>query len=172
MRKFCCCACLLYSPERTVVIEIARFGEKKLDLLRRFRPFRGGTPSHDHLGDIFGTLDAGAFRRCFVLASVPPSGRSPAPSTYAQEWQACRFAASRRLSARRNHASAHCRDAVQGAGRDATLDALIEATGWLPHTTRAALTGLRKKGYVIERLGGEGKGPSAYSVVPAMKVAA
>src|SRR5271156_891042 len=24
----------------------------------------------------------------------------------------------------------------------ATLDALIEATGWLPHTTRAALTGL------------------------------
>jgi hypothetical protein len=27
----------------------------------------------------------------------------------------------------------------------------IEATGWLPHTTRAALTGLRKKGHVIER---------------------
>ncbi len=56
--------------------------------------------------------------------------------------------------------------------RGATLDALIEATGWLPHTARAALTGLRKKGYVIERLGGEGKGPSAYSVVPATKVAA
>ncbi len=33
----------------------------------------------------------------------------------------------------------------------ATLDALIEATGWLPHTTRAALTGLRKRGFVIER---------------------
>ena len=56
--------------------------------------------------------------------------------------------------------------------RGATLDALIEATGWLPHTTRAALTGLRKKGYVIERIGGEGKGPSAYWVVPATKVAA
>jgi hypothetical protein len=28
---------------------------------------------------------------------------------------------------------------------------LIEATGWLPHTTRAALTGLRKKGHLIER---------------------
>ena len=54
----------------------------------------------------------------------------------------------------------------------ATLDALIEATGWLPHTTRAALTGLRKKGYVIERIGGEGKGPSAYWVAPATKVAA
>jgi hypothetical protein len=56
--------------------------------------------------------------------------------------------------------------------RGATLDALIEATGWLPHTARAALTGLRKKGYAIERIGGEGKGPSAYWVVPATKVAA
>jgi predicted transposase YbfD/YdcC len=47
-------------------VDIARFGEKKLDLLRRFRPFRDGTPSHDHLGDIFATLDAGEFQRCFV----------------------------------------------------------------------------------------------------------
>jgi hypothetical protein len=31
----------------------------------------------------------------------------------------------------------------------ATLDQMIAATGWLPHTTRAALTGLKKKGYVI-----------------------
>jgi predicted transposase YbfD/YdcC len=47
-------------------VEIARFGEKKLDLLRRFRPFRDGTPSHDQLGDILATLDAVAFQRCFV----------------------------------------------------------------------------------------------------------
>lgn len=33
----------------------------------------------------------------------------------------------------------------------ATLTELIEATDWLPHTTRAALTGLRKKGHDIER---------------------
>ena len=32
----------------------------------------------------------------------------------------------------------------------ATLDQMIAATGWLPHTTRAALTGLRKAGYVID----------------------
>ena len=31
----------------------------------------------------------------------------------------------------------------------ATLDQMIAATGWLPHTTRAALTGLKKKGFVI-----------------------
>ncbi len=33
----------------------------------------------------------------------------------------------------------------------ATLADLIAATGWLPHTTRAALTGLRHKGHQIER---------------------
>ena len=57
-------------------VEIARFGDKKLDLLRRFRPFRDGTPSHDHLGDIFAALDAEQFQRCFVawvasLTGVP-----------------------------------------------------------------------------------------------------
>lgn len=31
----------------------------------------------------------------------------------------------------------------------ATLAEMIAATGWLPHTTRAALTGLKKKGYAI-----------------------
>lgn len=31
----------------------------------------------------------------------------------------------------------------------ATLDQMIATTGWLPHTTRAALTGLKKKGYAI-----------------------
>lgn len=34
----------------------------------------------------------------------------------------------------------------------AAFDEMIAATGWLPHTTRAALTGLRKKGHAIERL--------------------
>jgi predicted transposase YbfD/YdcC len=48
------------------VTDIARFGEKKIALLRRFRPFHAGTPAHDHLGDILATLDATAFQRCFV----------------------------------------------------------------------------------------------------------
>ena len=38
----------------------------------------------------------------------------------------------------------------------ATIDELIEATGWLPHTTRAALTGLRKRGYEITRSRADG----------------
>ena len=46
--------------------DIALFGAKKLDFLRRFRPYRDGTPTHDHLGDILATIDAEAFQRCFV----------------------------------------------------------------------------------------------------------
>ena len=48
------------------ITDIALFGEKKLSLLRRFRRFRDGTPSHDHLGDILASLDAPMFQRCFV----------------------------------------------------------------------------------------------------------
>jgi predicted transposase YbfD/YdcC len=46
--------------------EIALFGVKKLDFLRRFRPFKDGTPAHDHLGEILAALDAEQFQRCFV----------------------------------------------------------------------------------------------------------
>jgi Protein of unknown function (DUF3489) len=45
----------------------------------------------------------------------------------------------------------------------ATDAKLIEVTGWLPHTTRAALTGLRKRGYAVarERVG---RGESIYRI--------
>jgi hypothetical protein len=33
--------------------------------------------------------------------------------------------------------------------RGATIEELIAATGWLTHTSRAALTGLRKRGYAV-----------------------
>lgn len=33
----------------------------------------------------------------------------------------------------------------------ASLEELVAATGWLPHTTRAALTGLRNKGIAIQK---------------------
>jgi predicted transposase YbfD/YdcC len=56
--------------------DIARFGDKKLELLRRFRPFLDGTPPHDRIGDIFASLDAEHFQHCFVawvaaLTGVP-----------------------------------------------------------------------------------------------------
>ena len=48
----------------------------------------------------------------------------------------------------------------------ATIDQLVTATGWLQHTTRAALTGLKKKGHTLasEKLEGQGR---IYCVVPA-----
>lgn len=41
--------------------------------------------------------------------------------------------------------------ALLNCEQGATLAEMVEATGWLPHTTRAALTGLKKKGYVITK---------------------
>jgi hypothetical protein len=48
----------------------------------------------------------------------------------------------------------------------ASLGDMMAATGWLPHTTRAALTGLRKRGLAIERAPiAEGVG-SIYRIAP------
>jgi hypothetical protein len=56
------------------------------------------------------------------------------------------------------------------AKKGATLDTLIGATGWLPHTTRAALTGLRKRGFAIERTREDGS-DSIYRIVSAAAAA-
>jgi hypothetical protein len=48
----------------------------------------------------------------------------------------------------------------------ASLDDLMQATDWLPHTTRAALTGLRHNGYELTRDKGE-DGKSVYRIVKA-----
>ncbi|MEZ0497438.1 DUF3489 domain-containing protein [Sphingomonas sp. IW22] len=44
----------------------------------------------------------------------------------------------------------------------ATLAELVEATRWLPHTMRAALTGLRKKGHAVVK--GKRDGVTCYTV--------
>lgn len=49
----------------------------------------------------------------------------------------------------------------------ATLAELIEATDWLPHTTRAALTGLRKKGHSVDR--GKRNEATCYTVAGAAR---
>jgi predicted transposase YbfD/YdcC len=56
------------------VVDIARFGQKKIALLRRFLPFVHGTPAHDHLGDILAVLDAAVFQRCFVAWVAATTG--------------------------------------------------------------------------------------------------
>jgi len=44
-----------------------------------------------------------------------------------------------------------------------TIEDLTAATGWLPHTARAAMTGLRKRGYSVVRERVEAGG-SAYRI--------
>ena len=64
---------------------------------------------------------------------------------------------------------------LQGEG-GATLDDLVTATGWLPHTTRAALTRLRQSEFMVEKSKDEG-GRTVYHTaaappaVPPRKVA-
>jgi len=47
----------------------------------------------------------------------------------------------------------------------ATLAELVATTGWLPHTTRAALTGLRKKGHALDKQSRDGV--TVYSIAKA-----
>lgn len=41
--------------------------------------------------------------------------------------------------------------ALVGREQGATIEELTAVTDWQPHSTRAALTGLRKKGHAIDR---------------------
>jgi hypothetical protein len=54
--------------------------------------------------------------------------------------------------------------ALLGRKQGVGIEELTSTTGWLPHTARAALTGLRKRGYAIERSRSE-LGGSVYRVV-------
>jgi hypothetical protein len=47
-----------------------------------------------------------------------------------------------------------------------TVQEISKAMGWLPHTTRATLTGLRKRGVHIIRLTREGERSSSYRIEP------
>ena len=50
----------------------------------------------------------------------------------------------------------------------ATIDVIVKANGWLPHTARAVISGLRKQGYRIEFERKEG-GKGTYRIVAASK---
>jgi hypothetical protein len=53
----------------------------------------------------------------------------------------------------------------------AKLDELIAATGWLPHTARAALTGLRHRGYDVRLERGENGRASVYRALATLALA-
>lgn len=47
-------------------VEIERWANRKLDVLRRYLPFAQGIPSHDTLNDVINALPAESFSACFV----------------------------------------------------------------------------------------------------------
>jgi hypothetical protein len=53
----------------------------------------------------------------------------------------------------------------------ASIDVLMAATGWLPHTVRAALSGLRKKGHAIDRRK-DGEAGSVYRIMSSVEAGA
>ena len=55
--------------------------------------------------------------------------------------------------------------------RGATIKEMMDATSWLPHTTRAVLTGLRKRGFGVEREPVKDK-PSVYRITSSGAAAA
>ena len=57
--------------------------------------------------------------------------------------------------------------AMLSAPEGCTVEAAAKALGWLPHTTRAALTGLRRKGHAIERVAATNGEGSRHRIVPA-----
>jgi hypothetical protein len=79
-----------------------------------------------------------------IVRKSSKAGESKAKPTAGSDSQPVAPAGAPRAPSKQQHLAALV---VRDEG--ATLDQMIVATGWLPHTTRAALTGLKKKGYVI-----------------------
>jgi Protein of unknown function (DUF3489) len=71
---------------------------------------------------------------------------------------------------RRGTKIAHVIELLQ-RDQGAKLDELIAATGWLPHTARAALTGLRHRGYEVRLERGEKGRASVYRAFAALAMA-
>ena len=82
-----------------------------------------GTHEREHAAQVVTTTDT---NNDGVITSAPAPALAPKPPSKQQQLAAL---------------------VVRDEG--AMLDQMIAATGWLPHSTRAALTGLQKKGYVL-----------------------
>jgi hypothetical protein len=76
--------------------------------------------------------------------SVKAAARSKSKATAGSHSSAAAPAGVKKAPSKQQHLAALV---VRDEG--GTLEQMIAITGWLPHTTRAALTGLKKKGYVI-----------------------
>jgi hypothetical protein len=86
-----------------------------------------------------------------VREGVGEDAELAAPNSETIRWTAAEIPTTRALSQSAPRGGTKLARALELLQRDcgATLEDLIAATDWLPHTTRAALTGLRKRGYPV-----------------------
>ena len=113
-------------------------------------PGRAGAPGANHRASFSGTEDAA------------PTGADATPPPAAEPAAAAPTAA-----ARPGGKLGRVLDAV-AAEDGATLAELAALTGWQPHTTRAALTRLRRRGFVLVLGSADSAGDrKAYRAVPA-----
>jgi hypothetical protein len=104
-----------------------------------------------------------------VETKLAPSGQKGPDKEAPSEGQACFSPVSWRPRAGSKQALLV---SLLMASEGASLDTIIGATGWLPHTVRAALTGLRKRGYAIARLQESGGKSSSYRIITNARSAA
>ena len=116
--------------------------------------------------------------RTLVRASTQRGGEAPPARIEEVVWSASAPAATGATNSISQHGSVAPGLGRQGSKRaliismlqqpnGASMVDLIAATGWLPHTTRAALTGLRKAGLAVERHRDAGMQGSVYRLVTA-----
>jgi Protein of unknown function (DUF3489) len=163
----------LSAPDRMKGAVLAKVSEKlvKLGLVREVRD-RAGMPiwRRDDAGKGYGLKLTAAGLKAIAVgdglgeAIEPREAPRPRPRPDANKASGPEIIAERAktLAPRGGSKLARVIDLLQRS-EGATIPNLIEATGWLPHTTRAALTGLRKRGYAVarERIAG---GDSIYRV--------
>jgi hypothetical protein len=96
-------------------------------------------------------------KRGSKAATNKVAAKTPAPRTKAARGKSGHDAESSPGQIRAGSKQAKIVDLMKRP-KGATLEELVEATDWLPHTTRAALTGLRKRGLLVDRVKDDARG--------------
>jgi hypothetical protein len=138
-------------PDKMKGAIVAKAGERlaKLGLVREVRA-RAGTPvwRRDDAGSFALKLTAAGLK---VIAVDDESDEAPRIDPDANKASVPDSTGQRaRTTPREGSKLAQVIDLLKRPD-GVTILRLTRATGWLPHTTRAALTGLRKRGYAVAR---------------------
>jgi hypothetical protein len=116
---------------------------------------KGSTPSASAKDNGANTKHGGKTR---AVSALPKKPKKPSPKTR----KAVAAKSGRIPASRRGTKLDQVKDLLVRK-RGATIEEMMAVTGWLPHTTRAVLTGFRKRGFAIERETIMGK-PTAYHI--------